>query len=109
MQHMSVQPPPTNSAASAPSSSVGGAAALWAECDSASRDMVNCMFLDNASLELYHNLLYGRPYSTTLQVRWYGSRVPETVDIIRQVHREGWRPEDCTEDSFPIQETRVSE
>ncbi|GIL50672.1 hypothetical protein Vafri_6796 [Volvox africanus] len=111
MQHMAVQPPPGNSAATtaAVNSGGGGAAAMWAECDAASQDMVNCMFLDNASLELYHNLLYGRPYSTTLQLRWYGSRVPETIDVIRQVHREGWRPEDCTEDSFPIQETRVAD
>ncbi len=71
------------------------------------RDTVNTMFLDNPSLELYHSLLYGRPYATTLQLRWYGSHVPETVEVIRQVHREGWQPEECTEDSFPIQETRV--
>ncbi|GLI60748.1 hypothetical protein VaNZ11_002977 [Volvox africanus] len=111
MQHMAVQPPPGNSAAVTAdvNSGGGGAAAMWAECDTASHDMVNCIFLDNASLELYHNLLYGRPYSTTLQLRWYGSRVPETIDVIRQVHREGWRPEDCTEDSFPIQETRVAD
>ncbi|GIM04827.1 hypothetical protein Vretimale_9326 [Volvox reticuliferus] len=109
MQHMAVLPPPSNAMTAASGSGGGGAAAMWAECDAASRDMVNCMFLDNASLELYHNLLYGRPYSTTLQLRWYGSRVPETIDVIRQVHREGWRPEDCTEDSFPIQETRVAD
>ncbi|EFJ45121.1 hypothetical protein VOLCADRAFT_94637, partial [Volvox carteri f. nagariensis] len=107
MQHMAVQPPPTNAAAAAGAAT--GSAALWAECDSASADLVNCTFLDNASLELYHNLLYGRPYATTLQLRWYGSRVPETIDVIRQVHREGWRPEDCAEDSFPLQETRVAD
>ena len=60
MQHMALAPPPTNAAAASPNSAAGGAAALWAECDSASRDLVNVMFLDNPSLELYHNLLYGR-------------------------------------------------
>ncbi|KAG2487916.1 hypothetical protein HYH03_013496 [Edaphochlamys debaryana] len=109
MQHLVLLPAPTNASAAPPSSSAAGAAALWAELDTESRDLVNTIFLDNPSLELYHTLLYGRPYTTTLQLRWYGSRIPDTVQVLRQVHVEGWRPEECTEDSFPIQETRVAD
>ncbi len=31
------------------------------------RQVVNLLYLDNASLELYHNLLYGRPYSAMVR------------------------------------------
>ncbi len=36
-----------------------------------------------------------------------GLRVADGAGLALQVHREGWRPEECAEDAFPIQETRV--
>ena len=35
----------------------------------ASGMIVNTLYLDNSSLELYHNMLYGRPQSTQVRER----------------------------------------
>ncbi|GAX81475.1 hypothetical protein CEUSTIGMA_g8904.t1 [Chlamydomonas eustigma] len=71
--------------------------------------IVNTLYLDSNSLELYHNLLYGRPYSTQMRLRWRGFAEPNAVQVQRKVYQEGWRPETAVEDAFPLPENKVAE
>ena len=45
-------------------------------------ELVNTVFLDNAAMEIYHSLLEN-PEATIIRFRWYGTGVPERVDIER--------------------------
>eukprot|EP00955_Chlamydomonas_euryale_P101918 365381-Chlamydomonas_euryale.AAC.6 len=40
-------------------------------------------------MELYHNLLYGRPYSTVIELRWRGVQRPRVVQVRRKFHTKG--------------------
>ncbi|KAG1677557.1 hypothetical protein FOA52_014455 [Chlamydomonas sp. UWO 241] len=78
------------------------------EDEDSDANIVNCLYLDNSSMELYHNLLYGRPYATVVELRWRGCHKPAIVQVRRKVHREGWRPELSVTDSFPLQESKIA-
>lgn len=88
----------------------GGSGAA-AEEDEEDEDTVNLLYLDNGALELYHNLLYGRPYASLVRLRWVGDGRPQDGEVVvqRKVYQEGWRPETATKDSFPVPDNRVAE
>lgn len=69
--------------------------------------IVNHVVLDNSSLEMYHSLLYGRPYCSVVRLRWRGMGSPSMVQVQRKTYKEGWRPEASIKDSFPLVEEKV--
>lgn len=69
--------------------------------------IVNHVVLDNSSLEMYHSLLYGRPYCSIVRLRWRGMGSPTMVQVQRKTYKEGWRPEASIKDSFPLVEEKV--
>lgn len=50
--------------------------------------LINSVYLDNDSMELYHGRLDKTPEAIALRLRWYGP-VPKLVFVERKTHREG--------------------
>lgn len=50
--------------------------------------LINSVYLDNDSMELYHGRLDKTPEAIALRLRWYGP-VPKAVFVERKTHREG--------------------
>lgn len=55
--------------------------------------LVNSVYLDNATLELYKGRLDKTPGAIAVRFRWYGSGTPELVFVERKTHRESWTQE----------------
>lgn len=55
--------------------------------------LVNSVYLDNATLELYKGRLDKTPGAIAIRFRWYGSGIPELVFVERKTHREAWTQE----------------
>ena len=55
--------------------------------------LVNSVYLDNATLELYKGRLDKTPGAIAVRFRWYGSGIPELVFVERKTHREAWTQE----------------
>lgn len=53
--------------------------------------LINSVYLDNDSMELYHGRLDKKPEAIALRLRWYGP-VPKVVFVERKTHREGTSP-----------------
>lgn len=53
--------------------------------------LVNSVYLDNSSMELYHGRLDKKPGAIALRIRWYGSEPPRMVFFERKTHRESWK------------------
>ena len=49
--------------------------------------LINSVYLDNDSLELYHGRLDKKPGALALRLRWYGPQ-PKLVFMERKTHRE---------------------
>lgn len=69
--------------------------------------LINSVYLDNYSMELYHGRLEKSPGAIALRFRWYGTGTPETVFVERKTHRESWAGEVSVKERFIINETQV--
>jgi SPX domain protein involved in polyphosphate accumulation len=69
--------------------------------------LVNSVYLDNRSFELYRGRLDKTPGAIALRMRWYGSSIPKTVFVERKTHRESWMGEISVKERFVVQENQV--
>eukprot|EP00596_Hydrurales_sp_CCMP1899_P008312 CAMPEP_0119042730 /NCGR_PEP_ID=MMETSP1177-20130426/16114_1 /TAXON_ID=2985 /ORGANISM="Ochromonas sp, Strain CCMP1899" /LENGTH=664 /DNA_ID=CAMNT_0007009715 /DNA_START=325 /DNA_END=2319 /DNA_ORIENTATION=+ len=69
--------------------------------------LVNSVYLDNLSMELYNGRLDKTPGAIALRHRWYGTGIPEIVFVERKTHRESWAGEVSVKERFIIPESRV--
>ena len=71
--------------------------------------LVNSVYLDNYSMELYHGRLDKTPGAQALRMRWYGTGSPEVVFVERKTHRESWCGEVSVKERFIVKEGQVKE
>ncbi|PSC73528.1 ABC transporter C family member 2 isoform A [Micractinium conductrix] len=69
--------------------------------------LVNSVYFDNDSLELYHGRLDKKPGAIALRVRWYGPGEPRLCFIERKTHRESWKGEKSVKERFTLPEPKV--
>jgi SPX domain protein involved in polyphosphate accumulation len=69
--------------------------------------LVNSVYLDNLSMELYNGRLDKTPGAIALRHRWYGTGTPELVFVERKTHRESWAGELSVKERFIIPESKV--
>ena len=69
--------------------------------------LVNSVYLDNHSMELYHGRLEKSPGAIALRFRWYGTGAPEVVFVERKTHNESWAGEVSVKERFTIRESQV--
>ena len=69
--------------------------------------LVNSVYFDNESLELYHGRLDKKPGALAIRVRWYGPNEPKTCFIERKTHRESWKGEKSVKERFTLPEEKV--
>ncbi|KAL6772253.1 VTC4B [Auxenochlorella protothecoides x Auxenochlorella symbiontica] len=70
-------------------------------------ELVNQVYLDNSSLELYHCRLDKRPNAMALRLRWQGGAGPTLVHVDRKTHKESWQGEESEAASIVLPEERV--
>jgi len=68
--------------------------------------LVNSVYLDNASAELYHGRLDKKPGALALRIRWYGNTHP-IVFVERKTHKESWKGEESVKERFVLAEDKV--
>ena len=71
--------------------------------------LVNSVYMDNMSMELYHGRLHKTKGAIALRMRWYGTGIPKLVFVERKTHRESWAGEISVKERFAIQEEQVLE
>ena len=64
--------------------------------------LVNSVYLDSSTLELYHGRLNKLPGAVALRLRWYGTGEPKLVFVERKTHRDGWTGDESVKERFPI-------
>lgn len=69
--------------------------------------LVNSVYFDNESLELYHGRLDKKPGALAIRVRWYGPNEPKLCFIERKTHRESWKGEKSIKERFTLPEEKV--
>lgn len=69
--------------------------------------LINSVYFDNDSLELYHGRLDKKPNAIALRIRWYGNGDPSRVFVERKTHRESWKGEESVKERFTLDENRV--
>lgn len=69
--------------------------------------LVNSVYLDNHSMELYHGRLNKTPGAIALRFRWYGTGSPNVVFVERKTHRESWAGELSVKERFTIKDDQV--
>lgn len=69
--------------------------------------LVNSVYFDNESLELYHGRLDKKPGALAIRVRWYGPNEPKLCFIERKTHRESWKGEKSVKERFTLPEDKV--
>ena len=69
--------------------------------------LVNSVYLDNHSMELYHGRLNKTPGAIALRFRWYGTGSPSVVFVERKTHRESWAGELSVKERFIIKDDQV--
>lgn len=69
--------------------------------------LINSVYLDNSSLELYHGRLDKRPNAIALRVRWYGPDEPSEVFVERKTHKETWQGDESVKERFALREDQV--
>jgi SPX domain protein involved in polyphosphate accumulation len=70
-------------------------------------ELVNSVYLDNSSLEMYHARLDQRPNSSVIRISWIGPQEPSEVYIERQTHNDSWKGEEDVEDRLSLPEDHV--
>ncbi|KAK2080664.1 hypothetical protein QBZ16_000518 [Prototheca wickerhamii] len=78
-----------------------------AENYSGDAQLVNSVYFDNDSLELYHGRLDKKPGALAVRVRWYGPSDPQLCFIERKTHRESWKGEKSVKERFTLPEHKV--
>ena len=72
--------------------------------------LVNSVYFDNESLELYHGRLDKKPGALAIRIRWYGPNDPRgksTCFVERKTHRESWKGEKSVKERFTLAEELV--
>ena len=69
--------------------------------------LINSVYLDNYSMELYQGRLEKSPGAIALRFRWYGTGTPDVVFVERKTHREKWAGEVSVKERFTIKESQV--
>ena len=69
--------------------------------------LINSVYFDNESLELYHGRLDKKPGAIAFRVRWYGPNEPKLCFIERKTHRESWKGEKSVKERFTLPEEKV--
>ena len=72
--------------------------------------LVNSVYFDNESLELYHGRLDKKPGALAIRVRWYGPNEPKGKSVCfveRKTHRESWKGEKSVKERFTLPEEKV--
>ena len=78
-----------------------------AENYSGDAQLVNSVYFDNESLELYHGRLDKKPGALALRIRWYGPNEPKLCFVERKTHRESWKGEKSVKERFTLPEEKV--
>lgn len=72
--------------------------------------LINSVYLDNSSMELYHGRLDKKPNALAIRIRWYGSAEPgDLVFVERKTHRESWKGEESVKDRIMLPKTKIVE
>eukprot|EP01024_Parvocaulis_polyphysoides_P026125 TRINITY_DN2383_c0_g1_i13.p1 TRINITY_DN2383_c0_g1~~TRINITY_DN2383_c0_g1_i13.p1 ORF type:complete len:750 (-),score=93.88 TRINITY_DN2383_c0_g1_i13:114-2363(-) len=69
--------------------------------------LINSVYLDNSSMELYHSRLDKRPGALAIRLRWYGNDGPKLVFVERKTHKESWKGEESVKERFVLQPEKV--
>jgi SPX domain protein involved in polyphosphate accumulation/uncharacterized membrane protein YidH (DUF202 family) len=72
--------------------------------------LVNSVYFDNESLELYHGRLDKKPGALAIRIRWYGPNDPRgksTCFVERKTHRESWKGEKSVKERFTLAEELI--
>ncbi|WPT18114.1 Vacuolar transporter chaperone 4 [Picochlorum sp. SENEW3] len=72
--------------------------------------LVNSVYFDNESLELYHGRLDKKPGALAIRIRWYGPNEPKGKSVCfveRKTHRESWKGEKSIKERFTLPEERI--
>jgi len=69
--------------------------------------LINSVYFDNDSLELYHGRLDKKPNAIALRIRWYGNGDPGRVFFERKTHRESWKGEESVKERFNLDDANV--
>ena len=69
--------------------------------------LVNSVYVDNMSMELYHGRLDKTTGAIALRMRWYGTGIPQAVFVERKTHRESWAGEVSVKERFAVKENQV--
>lgn len=70
--------------------------------------LINSVYLDNSSMELYHGRLDKKPSALAIRIRWYGSPEPgESVFVERKTHRESWKGEESVKDRITLPKAKI--
>lgn len=78
-----------------------------AENYSGDAQLVNSVYFDNDSLELYHGRLDKKPGALAIRVRWYGPNDPSLCFVERKIHKESWKGEKSVKERFTLPEAKV--
>ena len=69
--------------------------------------LINSVYFDNESLELYHGRLDKKPGAIAVRIRWYGAGEPRKVFVERKTHRESWKGEESVKERFTLDSSQV--
>mmetsp|Transcript_27459 Transcript_27459/g.50674 ORF Transcript_27459/g.50674 Transcript_27459/m.50674 type:complete len:739 (-) Transcript_27459:23-2239(-) len=69
--------------------------------------LINSVYMDNSSMELYHGRLDKKPGAIALRVRWYGNAPPKMIFMERKTHRESWKGEESVKERFTLPDDKV--
>ena len=69
--------------------------------------LVNSVYLDNSSLEVYHNRLEEHPNSVAIRLSWYGSQEPVEVHVQRKLLKDSLVDEDNVNHEFILPEKMI--
>lgn len=70
--------------------------------------LINSVYLDNSSMELYHGRLDKKPNALAIRIRWYGSPEPgDLVFVERKTHRESWKGEESVKDRITLPKSKI--
>ena len=69
--------------------------------------LVNSVYLDNDSLEVYHGRLDQRPASVAIRISWHGPQEPQEVLVERKIYKNSIKDEGDIKDTFVLPENAV--
>ncbi|KAK9825865.1 hypothetical protein WJX81_006134 [Elliptochloris bilobata] len=75
--------------------------------DQQDSQLINSVYLDNSSMELYHGRLDKRPNAIAVRIRWYDQGEPKLCFVERKTHRESWKGEESVKERFMLPESKM--